>query len=79
MMSDSICSDTNSTNSILCSKYDAIYCMTSTNVTIDSNSKYKYGLLEKSSTQDIYCKLSMKIITCSSVIVYEYILHGTFI
>jgi hypothetical protein len=68
-MSDSICNDTNSTNSILCSKYDAIYCMTSTHVTIDSHSKHKYGLLEQTSTQDVYCKLSMQIITCSSVIV----------
>jgi len=67
MMSASICNDTNSMNSILCSKYDAIYCMASTNVSIDTYSKYKYGLLEKRSTQEIYCKLSMKIITCSSV------------
>ena len=69
-MSNSICSDINSTNSKLCSKYDAIYCMTSTKATIDNYSKYKYGLSEKTSTQEIYCKLSIKIITCSSVIVY---------
>ena len=63
VMSDSICSETDSTNSILCSGYDAIYCMTTNNVTIESNSYYNYGLLGKTSTQDVYCKLSMQIIT----------------
>lgn len=62
-MSDSICDETDSTNSILCSEYDAIYCMTTKNVTIESNSYYNYGLLGKTSTQDIYCKLSIQIIT----------------
>jgi hypothetical protein len=61
-MSDSICGETDSTNSILCSKYDATYCMTTTNVTIENNSYYNYGLQGKTSTQDIYCK-SMQIIT----------------
>lgn len=61
-MNDSICSDTDSTNSILCTEYDAIYCITTTNVTIDSYSDYNYGLLGQTSTQDIYCKLSMKLI-----------------
>ena len=62
-MSDSICDETDSTNSFLCSEYDAIYCMTTNNVTIESNSYYNYGLLGKTSTQDVYCKLSMQIIT----------------
>ena len=58
---DSICCESDSANSILCSEYDAINCMTTNNVTIESNSYYNYGLLGKTSTQGVYRKLSITV------------------
>ena len=50
-----ICSNTDSTNRILCSEYDGTYCTASSNVTITSTCNHNYGLLEKGSRQEIYC------------------------
>jgi len=63
MMTDTTtCRYIDSMSSMLCSYYDAVYCTTATNVTIENNSHSNYGLLQKTSNHDIFCKNIIKII-----------------